>query len=173
MLKGEKVILRPLKLDDWHKTIIWRNDINIKKLAMMHPFPITEMNEIEWYEGLLKSKSDRTIYFAVADKNDEPVGFIFLNNINRTNRNCYLGIVIGDTNNQGKGYGKDALITLLNYAFKNLNLKKVSVEVVETNINAIKLYKTIGFKEEGNMKEQFFSDGNYYNVLIMSKFEND
>lgn len=170
MLKGEKVELRPLRMDDWHKTIKWRNDISVKKLAMMHPFPITEMNEQEWYEELLKSKSDKTIYFAIDNKNKEIIGFIFLDKINRTNRNCYLGIVIGDDTTRGKGYGRESINLLFNYAVDVLNLRKVIVEVVSVNKLALKLYKSIGFEEEGCLKQNYFFNGKYHNVLLLSKF---
>jgi len=129
MLTGENIYLRPLRFSDWEKTIQWRNDFELKKSAMMHPYPVTEFLEKEWYEELLKSKSSKFIYFAIADENDSPVGFIFLNNINPVNKNCYLGIIIGDKGQRGKGYGSEAIRLLLRYAFNTLNLNKVTVEV--------------------------------------------
>ena len=48
MLNGNKIILRPMKSEDWEKTIQWRNDQNIKTLAMTHPFPVTEELEKKW-----------------------------------------------------------------------------------------------------------------------------
>lgn len=171
MIKGNRIILRPLKLSDWEKTIEWRNDFEIKNLAMMHPYPITEFLEKKWYEELLKNKSNKVIYFAIADKDDSPLGYIFLNNISTVHRNCYLGIIIGDIIQRGKGYGAEAIRLILKYAFSTLNLNKISVEVVENNVNAIKIYKKIGFLEEANLKQQFFSNGIYNDVLIMSFFK--
>ena len=173
MIKGKKITLRPLEREDWKKTIVWRNNISIKKLAMMHPFPITEMNELGWYEELLKSKSDKNLFFAIVNENSETIGFISLNNINRTNRNCYLSIVIGDENNQGKGYGKEAMEIILDYAFKTLNLIKVSLEVNSSNEKAINLYKKLSFIEEGRLKRHFFSDRIYHDVLILSCFRSE
>lgn len=172
MLKGEHIVLRPLKLTDWEKTIQWRNNMTIKQLAMMHPFPITEMVEKEWYENIMKSKSDHTVYFTITLLNDEPIGFISLTNINHTHRNSYLGIVIGEPEWQGKGYGKEAMQLVLHYAFNTLNLNKVLLEVVEINSNAIQLYKNLGFVEEGVLKQQFYSDGKYLNVYVLSIFRN-
>ncbi len=170
MIQGEKVTMRPLQLEDWKRTIVWRNDLNIKKKAMMHPFPITEMNEIEWYHDLLKSKSDKTLFFAIDNEKNEIIGFMSLNNINRISQNCYLSIVIGDEMNQGKGYGEDAMKAILKYAFNTLNLKKVSLEVVSFNKQALDLYKKLSFAEEGRLKKQFFSEGVYHDVVIMSCF---
>jgi UDP-4-amino-4,6-dideoxy-N-acetyl-beta-L-altrosamine N-acetyltransferase len=170
MLKGKKISMRPLRFSDWEKTLKWRNDFTIKKLAMMHPFPITEMVEKEWYENILKSKNETSVYFTIIDYNDNPVGFINLNKINRINRNCFLGIVIGDSETRGMGYGEDAMKVITQYAFNQLNLLKISVEVVANNETATKLYTKLGFIEEGRLKHQFFSEGNYYDVLILSLF---
>jgi RimJ/RimL family protein N-acetyltransferase len=151
MLKGEHIILRPLRLSDWEKTMQWRNDSDIKQLAMMHPYPVTEF----------------------LDEKDDPLGYIFLNNINQINRNCSLGIVIGDINQRGKGIGTEAIELISGYAFKTLNLNKVTVEVVEKNVNAVNLYKKLGFLEEGKLKQQYFSDDQYFDVLIMSLFKSN
>jgi UDP-4-amino-4,6-dideoxy-N-acetyl-beta-L-altrosamine N-acetyltransferase len=170
MLKGRNITLRPLKMSDWEKTIQWRNDIEIKKMAMMHPFPITEMVEKEWYENILKSTSNRTVYFTIVKKNDIPIGFVTLNKISYTHKNCALGIVIGEKDDQGKGYGKEAMALIISYAFNTLNLNKITVEVVENNKTAIALYKKLGFTEEGRLKQQFYAEGKYLDVIILAKF---
>jgi UDP-4-amino-4,6-dideoxy-N-acetyl-beta-L-altrosamine N-acetyltransferase len=172
MLKGKNIILRPLKMSDWEKTIHWRNNITIKKMAMMHPFPITEMVEKEWYENIMKSKDDGTVYFTITKGNDEPIGFLTLNKINQIHRNCYLGIVIGEPEAQGKGFGSEATKIAMEYAFNTLNLNKITLEVVEHNESALKLYRKLGFVEEGRLKQHYYSDGKYFDVLILSVFNN-
>jgi len=168
MLKGEKIVLRPLKESDWSKTISWRNDLMIKKLAMMHPFPITEMVEKQWYEKMLASTDPGVVYFTITDNEDQPVGFISLTRISYTHRNCYLGIVIGEPEARGRGYGYEAVTLISEYAFNKLNLRKITVEVVEINKSALALYEKLGFIEEGRMKKQFYSDGAFLDVFIMS-----
>lgn len=170
MLEGKIIILRPLKMSDWEKTIQWRNNIEIKKKAMMHPFPITEMVEKAWYENILKSTTDKTIYFTITKKDDTPIGFIALNKINYTHKNCGLGIVIGETDEQGKGYGKDAMELIIDYAFNTLNMNKITIEVIEINTLAIDFYIKLGFFEEGRLKQHYFVDGRYCDVLLLSKF---
>jgi UDP-4-amino-4,6-dideoxy-N-acetyl-beta-L-altrosamine N-acetyltransferase len=171
MLQGKNISLRALTEKDWKDTIRWRNDLNIKKLAMMHPFPVTELNEKEWYDNLLKSKSDRNLFFAVCTNDGQCIGFVSLNNIHRTNRNCYLSIVIGEESAQGKGYGKEAMQLILNYAFEMLNLNKLSVEVLDINEKALRLYEQLGFVEEGHLKHQFFCEGIFHGVKLLSLFK--
>ncbi len=171
MLEGNNIILRPLRIDDWEKTLKWRNNIKIKRNTMMHPFPITEMVEKEWYENILKSKSDKSVYFAITKKDNFPIGFISLNKINYVHKNCYLGIVIGEFSEQGKGYGKEAIELINNYAFDILNLRKITLEVTENNMQAINLYKKLGFVVEGRLKQHYYSEGEYFDLIIMSLFK--
>lgn len=171
MLKGDNIILRSLKLSDWEKTIEWRNDFENKKLAMMHPYPVTEFLELEWYEELLKNKSNKVVYFAITDINDCPLGYIFLNNINYIHRNCHLGIIVGSSATRSKGIGYEAISLISDYAFNTLNMIKITVEVICNNDKAIQLYKRLGFVQEGCMKNQFFSNGVHNDVLIMSLFK--
>ena len=170
MFTGELVNLRPMKLNDWKKTIVWRNDPIIKNLAMMHPFPITEYLEKEWYVQQLKSKSNKVVYYTITDKNDIPIGFIFLNNISFLHRNCYLGIVVGENLSRGKGAGSEAVRLISSYAFNVLNLNKITVEVVDCNAIAIRVYEKLGFINEGCLKQQYFANGEFFNVIIMSLF---
>jgi UDP-4-amino-4,6-dideoxy-N-acetyl-beta-L-altrosamine N-acetyltransferase len=171
MLKGEKIILRQLKLSDWESTIKWRNDATIKQMAMMHPFPITENVEKEWYENIINKKDDKTVYFTITLRNDDPIGFITLNRINHINRNCYLGIVIGDPGSQGKGYGFESMQVVMDYVFNTLNLNKITLEVIETNHNALKLYRKLGFIEEGRLRKHYFAEGKYFDIIILSVFK--
>lgn len=171
MLKGKNIILRPLKITDWEKTLQWRNNMTIKKMAMIHPFPITEIVEKEWYKNILKSTSDKSIYFAITKEDDSAIGFINLNKINYIHKNCTLGIIIGEISEQNKGYGKEAIEIIIDYAFHSLNLNKITVEVVEHNNKALNLYKKIGFIEEGRLKDQYLSEGKYYDVSLMSIFQ--
>ena len=171
MLEGKNITLRPLRMTDWKKTIQWRNNVTIKKMAMMHPFPITEMVEKKWYEDILKSTSDKTVYFTIIQKDDTPIGFVKLYNINYTHKNCALGIVIGESEEQSKGYGKEAMELIIEYAFNTLNLNKITVEVVENNYKALSLYERLGFIEEGRMKQQYYMGAEYLDILIMSIFK--
>ena len=66
MLEGKNINLRPLKMSDWEKTIQWRNNVGLKKLAMSHPFPITDMLEKN-VRNIIKAKR-QSVCFAVARK---------------------------------------------------------------------------------------------------------
>jgi len=169
MIEGKKVILRPLSSKDIEKTVQWRNNMNLKNLILMHPFPVPLELEREYMECQLTSTDNKVVLLGIEDKsNQKLIGYTKLYNIDWIHRTAYFGIVIGDKDARGKGIGKETTQLMIKYAFKNLNLRKILLEVVKNNERAINLYKKIGFETEGILKDQVFIDGSYYSVLIMT-----
>lgn len=173
MLIGEKVILRPLKIEDLEKTHEWRNNFELIKLTQGIRFPKTLEMDREWFENALSDKSNRNIYFGIDEfETGEFIGFIQLTNIDLISRNAVLGFLIGEKNKQRKGYGYESTKLVLDFAFKQINLKKIVSYVVDDNISSLKLFLKLGFREEGLLKEHFFNDGTYKNVKIVSLINN-
>lgn len=172
MIDGKNIRLRSLTKKDFAKTFKWHNDIELKNLTLSHPFPVTDVQEEEWYNSTLKDSSNKNVYFGIEDKlNKALVGIIFLSKINMLHQTCWLGVFIGDKNSRGKGYGKEAVTLVTAYAFNNLNIRKVSLEVVSSNKAAISVYKKLGFVIEGEMKKQVYINGKFENIIIMSKIK--
>lgn len=173
MIFGKKVKLRPLLKMDLIKINSWRNSIEIKENALLHPFPVTFENDENWFEKVSVDNSNKQVFFCVETiENNELIGYTQLFNINWVNRNCYFGIIIGESSARGKGFGKEATQLILNYSFTCFNLHKVLLEVSINNEKAINLYKSIGFKQEGELCEQYFLNGKYVNVILMTKINN-
>lgn len=83
----------------------------------------------------------------------ECIGRCGLYGINETNRHCELGIIIGDTDYWGRGYGREAVGLLLDYAFRLRKLSRVWLELHAGSERAIRAYTACGFVEEGRMRE--------------------
>lgn len=175
MLIGENIILRSLKIEDLEKTHEWRNDLTLIKLTQGIRFPKTLEMDRDWFTDALNDKSNRNVYFGVDEiVTGEFVGIIQLNNIDYISGTANWGFIIGDKDKQGKGYSKEFSKLILDYSFNVLNLRKITSYVVDFNINSRRLFdKTIGFKEEGVLKKQFFFDREYHDVIIFSLFKED
>jgi [ribosomal protein S5]-alanine N-acetyltransferase len=170
----DKIRLRPFKSDDFNTTFLWRQDIELRKLAQFHSFPVTTELEEEWIDSILKSKSDKAIYYAIENIDEKKIiGYFNLRDINWVNRVAWMGIIIGEINLRGKGYGKISLELGLKYAFDYLNLRKISLEVLSENKTAISFYEKAGFIEEGVLIRHFFFEAKYYDVKIMSLFNKE
>ena len=170
MLTGELITLRPVKTEDWSETVKWRNNLFIKASTMSHPFPVTDELEKEWYEKVTRSKDNSFLPFTVVSKADARIlGYFSLNNINWISRNGFVSGAIGETENIGKGIGREAVSLLLKYAFDYLNLVKICAWV-RTDHPAMKTWADLGAVTEGILKEHFFSQGIYHDVAFLAWF---
>lgn len=173
MLIGEKVILRPLKIEDLEKTHEWRNNLELIKLTQGIRFPKTMEMDREWFGHALNDKSNRNIYFGVDEKqNGEFIGIIQLNNIDYISGTASWGFVIGDQKNKGTGASLESQKLLFVYAFDILNLRKIYSYTIEFNKQTLNWLKKIGgFEEEGRLKKHVYLDGIFHDVIIMSFFK--
>ena len=104
MLIGEKIILRPLKIEDLEKTHEWRNNLELIKLTQGIRFPKTMEMDRDWFNQALNDKSNRNIYFGIDEiETGEFIGIIQLNGIDYISGTANWGFMIGEINNQGKG----------------------------------------------------------------------
>ena len=115
------------------------------------------------------SKGTNVIEFRLrAVESDALIGFVALHGIEWNNQCGKLAIGIGDPNFRNKGYGTDALHLILRYAFNELNLNRVGLDVISYNKGAIHAYEKVGFKVEGTMRESVLRDGEKYDRVMMS-----
>ncbi len=79
----------------------------------------------------------------------------------------WVGIDIGDRAEWGKGYGTDAMRVMLRYAFTELNLRRVSLNVFEYNPRAVRSYEKAGFVVEGRRRQALNRDGRRWDIIHM------
>lgn len=108
---------------------------------------------------------------ALAD--DRLLGFINLQALAWTHGDAFMGINLGEREDWGKGYGTDALLVLLRYAFTELNLHRVSLGVFADNARAIRSYEKAGFVIEGRYRQAVCRDGRWRDVVGMGVLKTD
>lgn len=164
-LKGGKVTLRPIKLDDAARFVKWLKDEEIRKFLSANPKGVNLKKEKEWIGSLTKKKKSEK-HFAIDTKENIHIGSLALY-LNLKNKSAALGILIGDKNYWGKGYGAEATRLLLNYGFAKLQLHRIELGVYDYNKRAINLYRKLGFKKEGIKRETVFWKGKFYDLIQM------
>jgi len=175
MLKGKKIVLRPLKIEDLERTHEWRNNIELIKLTQGIRFPKTMEMDKEWFDIALNDKSNRNIYFGIDEIiSNEFIGIIQLNNIDYISGTCNWGFILGEINNRGRGYSIDAPELLFDYAFNILNLRKITGYRIAFNKAAYFMHQSLGgFIEEGILTKHVYFDNKYHDVIILSLFKED
>ncbi len=175
MLTGKNVRLRSLRAEDIHKTNVWRNDLELIRVTQGTRYPSSiEMDEI-WFDRVLKDMSNRNIYFAIEEVGtSDYIGMVHLSGIDYLSGTSNWGIIIGDRSKQGKGYSIEAQNLLFEYAFEELNLKKLNSYVVNFNNACIKMLDKLGsIKKEGKLERHYYTEGAYHDIYIFAIFKED
>ena len=106
-------------------------------------------------------------------KSNKHIGNIKIDPISYGLKSAEYDILMGDTNNWGRGYAKEASLRIIKYCFDELELSRITLGVVEDNINAVALYKTMEFKIDIVIKDSDVYNQKMCNSLRMSLNAND
>ncbi|TFB13458.1 N-acetyltransferase [Filobacillus milosensis] len=173
MFSSNRLVLRKVSQDDVELYHSWRNDMDV----MYTTNPSLDLYSLEetrsFVENILISSESSKSYIITQKENDIAIGITSLINIDYKNRNAECIIDIGEKDYWGQGYGSEALQILINYAFLELNLHRVSLRVFSFNDKAIKMYEKLGFKEEGISRESLFRNGNWEDIVHMGLLHNE
>lgn len=168
-LLGEKIMLREYRREDLPHITAWVNDGQTTKyLSHIFTWPQTVKNSDDFLESRLHGGS-REAGFVIADRQTQAyMGQADLFDINWIDRGATVGIVIGGAENRGRGVGREALRLLCDYAFLQLGLERVELQVYAGNHRAIRCYEQAGFVREGVKRGARFVDGAFMDVILMS-----
>lgn len=165
--QSARVILRPIIEEDLPKITKWMNNPKVT-MFLTSSYPLMEAEEREWFLNLPKNKPQHVVVAIVVD--GTIIGTMGLHNINHRHRTATTGAVIGEEAYWGKGYGSEAKMLLLDYAFHVLNLRKICSLVIAYNERSINYSLKCGYKEEARLREHFYSDGTYWDEVCLAVF---
>lgn len=167
MLKGEKVLLRSMSREDLLRLNEFNNDLDFELAGGGDP-PMPQSLErlqAEFDENASKGGRDGASFVIEAD--GKVIGGCGLFHFDETAQTCELGIGIGDKAYWGRGYGREAIKLLLDYAFRLRNFRKVWLRVNGNNERGIRAYRACGFVEEGRLRTHVWSNGQYVDLVHM------
>lgn len=167
-MRNGSISLRPVETSDLDKLHKWRNDKTIFDNLGGGFFPRSHSQMSKWMDSFIENTEKNQRFIICID--EVAVGFISLNDINYRNRTCNLGLYIGEHTERGKGTANKSFELLKDYSKSTLNLRKISLNVLEDNEGAISLYKKCGFEICGLKIKERYVDGVYKNVVLMEMF---
>jgi RimJ/RimL family protein N-acetyltransferase len=166
MLEDNSIKLRKLSPNDFSVYHNWRNDLDV----MYSTSPALDVYTLEETENLIQimsSQPDAKGYIIEYKQTGQAIGIISLIHIDTKNRSAECVLDIGERDMWGKGIGTAALSVILKYAFDELNLHRVTLQVFSFNKRAINLYQKIGFKQEGQLRQALYRGGNWHDIIMM------
>lgn len=166
MLKPQRVKLTPLRADDLPAMFEWINDRELVLRNSGYRL-VGEAQHRAWFESV-QQRADTVIFAIRLAEDDRLIGSCQLHGISHVHRAAELQIRIGTPALRGKGHGTDAVRLLLDFAFRDLNLRRVYLHVFCDNAAAVRVYEKAGFVREGLLRGAAYVDGKYLDVLVMA-----
>ncbi|MDQ0159457.1 GNAT family N-acetyltransferase [Alkalibacillus salilacus] len=159
---SEQLSIQPLQKDDLDFLYQMRINSDVMDYWFEEPYA-SKAQMIKSYEANLEQDSHRSF---ILYHGKEKIGYLGLFDLDWRHRHAEFAIMI-DPAFQGNGYATRATELMIDYGFNQLNLHKLFLYVAQTNEKAAYIYEKVGFEREGFLKQHFFINGQYCDVIMM------
>jgi diamine N-acetyltransferase len=159
MLKGKKIFLRAVEPSDATKLMLWENNPKHWKVTDTEvPFSLHGIQQLIEQQQHIRSTGQLRLMICLNDSG-ESVGAIDLYDADFRHEKAAVGILIGEEEQRQKGYAKESLELLIEYARDFLALYNLYCSVQADNPESLSLFQNAGFDRVGTRKEWFFIKG--------------
>ncbi len=168
-LESDRLSFKPLSLVHCTDTYVgWLNNPAVYQyLETGGNYSLTDLRA---YLTSVESRPEMLFWAIHLKANDRHIGNIKIDPVNKRHGLGEYGILMGDQNEWGKGYAKEASSCIIDYCFEKINLRKITLGVVEKNVVALELYKSLGFEVEGVYKKHGLYNKEYLDIVRMALF---
>lgn len=165
-ITGKSIVLRAVERTDLVLLHEWANDPDIQyNLGRWH-FPLSLAALERWFETFRHDGVDQR--FMIDTKDNGAIGMTNLVDINWKDRNAFTGLMIGAASLRRRGYGADAVQTVMRYAFEELGLERLDTTIIAHNEASLGLYiGKCGWAEEGRKSRAFFRRNTFHDNVIL------
>lgn len=170
MFAHKEISMRPVESQDLEKIRNLRNEQSTWQY-LSDASLISESMQHQWFENLKLTLDER--YYTVEQKTfGQFIGVIRTDQIDLRNRSIRVGCDI-IPKERGKGFGTMTFEMLLKFLFIYHSYHRLWLCVLENNEVAKKLYKNVGFKEEGRLRAAIWREGKWMDYIVMSILEEE
>ncbi len=163
-LQGNDIYLALLERD--HCKALWNDfeydfDNPTEELNIGH----SDEKAAGWFDEIQKLQGDVNVRLGIFLNNGSVIGDVALQNIDRVNRKCSIGMGIAKLENRSKGYGQQALKLMLHYGFQYLGLERITANTLDVNIGAQRSLEKCGFALEGRERKSVYLNAEMHDRL--------
>lgn len=171
-IKGKTLILRAIEENDLILLHKWANDPETQDMIGNIYFPSSMDFHNNWFQNLKNEPLNQR--FAIEVPEIGLIGLSSIINIDWRNNHAWHGVMLGDTNIRGKGYGIESVMTTMRYAFEELHLERLDGSIIEYNTVSYSFYcDKLGWKEEGRRRNYYFRKGRYWDQIVVGITKQD
>ncbi|MDO5037243.1 MAG: GNAT family protein [Tissierellia bacterium] len=168
-LQGDKIYLAPVTEEALEDFVSFMYDAEMALFTSTFAQAFSLEDERAYFAPS-QDKFQLAIY---REETHETLGLVELMKIDPIHRSAEIGISLGRGENRSQGYGREAMRLMLDQGFGHLNLHTIYLTVLEKNKRAQGLYRSLGFKEAGLLRDHRYLAGAYENVLYMDLVKED
>lgn len=166
IIEGKKVGLTPLKREYIDLYTKWINNLEVNKFLTTFGSTYSVDKEEEWFESQLDRDDEKQFTIHVLNS-QEPIGNCGLHQIDHQNRRATLGIMIGNPDYWDQGLGTESVRLVTDFGFTVLNFRAIYLSVVGFNLRAQEVYKKVGYRKAGQLRNFIVVDGQRYDLIWM------
>jgi Acetyltransferases, including N-acetylases of ribosomal proteins len=171
-IQGKSVILRAIEESDLVTLHRWANDFETQDIMGNVHFPSSLDFHRSWFQNLKNEPLNQR--FAIQAPDVGLIGLSSITNIDWRNNHAWHGVMLGDAEIRGKGYGADAVMATMRYAFDELHLERLDGSMIEYNEGSVAFYcGKLGWKEEGRQRNWYFRRGRYWDRIVVGITRSD
>jgi RimJ/RimL family protein N-acetyltransferase len=159
--RGEFVILREKRLSDARDDYRWRTDAELARFDAARPFAATFEDYMSLYRDELTYPSPYRRSLALEDASGHHIGNVMYYNIDAVRREAEIGITIGEREFWGRGYGTDAVRTLVRHILRVTGFRRIYLKTLDWNMRAQRAFEKAGFRVCGRSRR----GGNVFVVM--------
>lgn len=165
-LKGSHIYLRALEPEDLEFIHAIENDESVWEISNTQT-PYSKFLIKQYLENSHKDIYEvKQLRLVISSYDNEALGMIDLFDFDFKNRRAGVGILVKESSDRQRGYGREALQLLINYSFTHLNLHQLYCNISEDNQASIKLFTNQGFEIIGLKKDWMYSNNTYKNEYL-------
>ncbi len=150
-LRGERVYLRRPTLKDAQDVFNWERDNEVWRYDPHRPYSQNMSEFLPIFERSYVQGNGRQFWFIIEDEQHIPIGTITYFNVDYRAGQAEIGLGLGDKTRWGKGYGPEAIRTLVQYLFTQPGFARIYAETAQTNQPARRAFAKAGFSEVGQI----------------------
>lgn len=169
---GEKIVLRAVEETDNPMLLSLINDPDTEMMIGGSSWPVSKIEQLKWFENQERRRDVFRCIVALQD-NGEAIGTLILSDIDQKNATGHIHIKMSRNGGRGKGYGTDAVNTIVRYAFEELRLNCIYANILVYNKVSIKLFERCGFKRDGVLRQRVYKQGRFVDMLAYSRLISD
>jgi RimJ/RimL family protein N-acetyltransferase len=164
-IRGERVALGPIRRDLLPLYQRWINDWDVTRTLGLQMRPLTWEAEEAWYSG---ASTGSGVHFQIYERDSlRPIGTTGLHDIDHQHGTATFGILIGEKECWGKGYGTETARLMLDYGFNALGLHNVMLQVYSFNERGYRAYLRAGYREIGRRRQALRRAGQSHDIILM------